>query len=357
MNLPLELKTRIDDHIRSVQKHLGDLPADEKREIIQSLENHIHDALEARACGTPTPDLLETILAELDPPESYGPDPSLFSPENSRSLSPRVKIGFFILMGALAFLFAFLWINDPFSSHWMESETAENIQMGVGWNGLSIGMTNDDLVENLGAPQPNHPAWLMRWNAYPYVDVVITDEGLCREVRFNQGFKGTTIEGIQLGSSYEEMILAYGTPELIWTRNACVIAEWPSKGIAFWTLDSEVTQIIVRKPGIPSQPPFKNEPAVLGHWRSIDFVREINTFDPANRSWAGELVLKELTFLPNGATSNRWKWTQGRILHKNTQGRYELKQIGNTTYLFIEWMSGDVTERGIRPSYYVFKKD
>ena len=72
MNLPIELKTRIYEHIGIVQQHLGELPSDEQREILQSLETHIHDALENRAGGEPSMEFLEAILAEMDPPESYG---------------------------------------------------------------------------------------------------------------------------------------------------------------------------------------------------------------------------------------------------------------------------------------------
>ncbi len=73
MNLSIELKTRIYEHIGQVRNHLGEFPADEQREILESIETHIHDALESRSEGDPAMDLLEAIIAELDPPESYGP--------------------------------------------------------------------------------------------------------------------------------------------------------------------------------------------------------------------------------------------------------------------------------------------
>lgn len=91
MNLPIDLKTRIYHHIGDVQKHLGELPADEQREILQSLETHIHDALESRSNGQPDPELLEAILAEMDPPESYGPRSESGNPVNRTPMKKRKK--------------------------------------------------------------------------------------------------------------------------------------------------------------------------------------------------------------------------------------------------------------------------
>jgi hypothetical protein len=74
MNLAIELKTRIYEHIGQVRKHLGDFAADEQREIVESIETHIYDALESRVTGEPGMELLDVIIAEMDPPESYGSD-------------------------------------------------------------------------------------------------------------------------------------------------------------------------------------------------------------------------------------------------------------------------------------------
>ncbi len=124
MNIPIELKTRIYEHIGTVQNHLGELPPDEQREILQSLETHIYDALESRAEGTPSSELLEAIIAELDPPESYGSAP-LISSSTKHSLSPGRKIVFFSSIGILAVLFIAIWLADPFSSDWMTASEPE----------------------------------------------------------------------------------------------------------------------------------------------------------------------------------------------------------------------------------------
>ncbi len=127
MNLPSDIKTRVDEHIRDVQKNLGDLPADEQREILQSLEIHIHDALESRAGGQPTIAVLEAIIAEMDPPESYGETPLIASP-NRASLSSGRKIAFFSAIAILGLLFIAIWLADPFSSQWMSRSAPDQAQ-------------------------------------------------------------------------------------------------------------------------------------------------------------------------------------------------------------------------------------
>jgi parallel beta-helix repeat protein len=72
MNLPNELAKQVTAHIAEVRKYLGRLPSDERQEILQSVESHIHDALQSRSNGEPTSALLKAVIAEMDPPESYG---------------------------------------------------------------------------------------------------------------------------------------------------------------------------------------------------------------------------------------------------------------------------------------------
>jgi hypothetical protein len=105
--------------------------------------------------------------------------------------------------------------------------------------------------------------------------------------------------------------------------------------------------------------PFVNDPQVLGEWKSVDFVKDISQFNPAHPAWKGKLYLKGLTFLENGKTPQAWwTWTKGVLIHKGDQtaSRYEIRQINGTSYLFLEWKSGDVTIAGMKPRYYVLAK-
>ncbi len=105
--------------------------------------------------------------------------------------------------------------------------------------------------------------------------------------------------------------------------------------------------------------PFINDRQVIGTWKSVDFVREINQFNPAEKSWKGDPYLKELIFLPNGKTFKPWwTWTKGLVFHSGskTASKYTLKDIEDSTYMFFEWKSGDYTIRYMKPFYYVLKK-
>ena len=106
--------------------------------------------------------------------------------------------------------------------------------------------------------------------------------------------------------------------------------------------------------------PFVNDQQVIGTWKAVDFIGEMEQFKPSRRNWKhGELYLKELVILPNGKTSKPWwTWTKGLIFHwgDRTASKYTLKDIEGSTYMFFEWKSGDYTIRHRKPSYYVLKK-
>ncbi len=106
--------------------------------------------------------------------------------------------------------------------------------------------------------------------------------------------------------------------------------------------------------------PFVNDPRLIGTWESVDFIGEIEQFDPDEKNWDhGELYLKGLIFKPNGKTFKPWwTWTKGLIFHSGdkTASKYTIKNIEGSTYMFYEWKSGDYVIRHRKPSYYVLKK-
>jgi len=105
---------------------------------------------------------------------------------------------------------------------------------------------------------------------------------------------------------------------------------------------------------------FVNDPAVLGKWVSVDFVREPSQFVPGEQQFEGSLYLEGLTFLPKGKTPQPWfGWTKGVVMHlggDHTASRYTITQIAGATYMFFEWKSGDYIIRHQKPRYYVLKK-
>jgi hypothetical protein len=107
--------------------------------------------------------------------------------------------------------------------------------------------------------------------------------------------------------------------------------------------------------------PFVNDPQVIGTWKSVDFVETMEQFNPDRKHWrGGDLFLKELVFLPGGKTNySQDTWTKGLWLDpgSKTASRYIIKEMDGSKYMFFEWKSGDYTIRGMKPKYYVLKKD
>lgn len=113
---------------------------------------------------------------------------------------------------------------------------------------------------------------------------------------------------------------------------------------------------------------FVNDPDVLGEWMSVDFVGAIEQFVPGQQQWqGGRLYLNSLHFKDAGdveisLTEDQIKaahrWTEGKVIDDMDQldSNYTIRRIDGSDYLFMEWNSGDVTLRGCRPAYYVFKQ-
>jgi hypothetical protein len=104
--------------------------------------------------------------------------------------------------------------------------------------------------------------------------------------------------------------------------------------------------------------PFVNDPDIIGFWKSVDFVQKVGDFDPTIKVWKGDLFLKDLRVFPDGRTSLGNTWTKDWIWHRDSKikAQYKIKEINGQAYLFLPWLSGDVTIRGQKPRYYVLKK-
>ena len=105
--------------------------------------------------------------------------------------------------------------------------------------------------------------------------------------------------------------------------------------------------------------PFINDPEVIGKWDSVDFVEDINNFNPEKKSWNGDLYLNNLIFDENGKIENKnITWTKDLVLNTSdkTASKYIIKEINGSKYMFFEWKNGDYIERGATPWYYVLKQ-
>ncbi|MHC4533698.1 MAG: hypothetical protein ACYS6K_07085 [Planctomycetota bacterium] len=104
--------------------------------------------------------------------------------------------------------------------------------------------------------------------------------------------------------------------------------------------------------------PFVNDPNVIGGWKSVDFLRYINDFNPAKRIWRDTLHLNHLIFEEGGKIPppSKLTWTKGLVLSDEAASKYIIRKIDGSAYMFYEWKSGDYTGRHMRPHYYVLKK-
>ena len=99
-------------------------------------------------------------------------------------------------------------------------------------------------------------------------------------------------------------------------------------------------------------------PLLTGHWVSVDFVREVSQFKPGMQLFPGSMFLKELSCFQDGTCSLPVQWKEGWITDNESQIRaeYFVKDMEGATYLFMPWISGDVTIRGEMPQFYVLRK-
>lgn len=102
---------------------------------------------------------------------------------------------------------------------------------------------------------------------------------------------------------------------------------------------------------------FKKDEKLLGEWKTVDFVKEIEDFNPENVDDTFDLYLRGLEFKEGGTLKSvsqeigkgmqEWeaanRWSKGYSNHYGDQTRstYEIREIQGKEYLFYQWKSGD----------------
>ena len=71
MKLTAASEDRINQYLNEVEINLGSLSKVEQEEILDNLRAHIYSELENRISGPPKPEDIESVLNDMDPPESY----------------------------------------------------------------------------------------------------------------------------------------------------------------------------------------------------------------------------------------------------------------------------------------------
>ena len=107
MKLSATSEDQINQYLDAVHRNLGFLSRVEQDEILENLRAHIYSELENRGSDPPTPEDVESVLNDMDPPESYADTPVDFTtdmPKKKRTSRRAIigailiPFGFFLLL-------------------------------------------------------------------------------------------------------------------------------------------------------------------------------------------------------------------------------------------------------------------
>jgi hypothetical protein len=116
---------------------------------------------------------------------------------------------------------------------------------GEGWRGFRVGATREELIKELGKPDNDPNDRWLQWKKKYFIHCLIDDSRGAFELRFDKGFKGETIAGIEIGSTLKKALAAYGEPTTQEDRGGAKKLIWSSKGILIWFGGDKVNQIVV----------------------------------------------------------------------------------------------------------------
>jgi len=112
--------------------------------------------------------------------------------------------------------------------------------------------------------------------------------------------------------------------------------------------------------------PFVEDKKVVGKWKSIAYVDNIDDFEKQNYDKNLPLWLKSVEFFEEGKAERKYfndiswddRWTKGKLLDrtKSIVSNYQIKIINKKEYLFLEWKMGNYVYGGMPPTYYVFER-
>ncbi len=105
-------KRKIQDYLRRVRAHSGDRSAGEQQEIVRAVEEHIYETLHAQSVGSAPTDV-DTILSEMDPPESFGSaaGQEYTTTQEGRRI-PLGILSLIILIGAVTLPFVLMALSE-----------------------------------------------------------------------------------------------------------------------------------------------------------------------------------------------------------------------------------------------------
>lgn len=111
---------------------------------------------------------------------------------------------------------------------------------------------------------------------------------------------------------------------------------------------------------------FIKDNELTGFWKAIDYIRNINQFNP-NKQKFSNIIIDKLSISSDGDVSvifkndfiRNTKYSKDYIFNMaggKTSAKYIIKEEKNKKYLIVEWKSGDYRYGKTISGYYVFEK-
>ena len=184
-------------------------------------------------------------------------------------------------------------------------------------------------------------------------------EGWTRGVIFTHSSVGTLAESYSIESADGKTLMFVSASECC-DRNGRPAGKPYVK--VYEKLDSDVRtkNDIALKDNIDY--PFIPDERVVGEWKAVDFLSDINRFGRGVRK--SGLFLEKISFESDGKfvyTSKKSSWarkyTKGIVINEADKLAcgYELRELDGKEYLILEWKSGDYVFGG-RITWYVFER-
>ncbi|GEM_PF-3268293 len=113
---------------------------------------------------------------------------------------------------------------------------------------------------------------------------------------------------------------------------------------------------------------FELDKDAVGKWEQINFVASPDDFDGKDITRQKYIEMgthnfyedgREVSYADKSIGTGETKWTKGYILgmgSNDTISEYEIRQLNGKTFMFVQWKSGDYTNRGQKPNYFVYVK-
>lgn len=401
------------EYLHQVEKALASVKCPRIGQVIEDVRSHLDRRYAELELGQRTSENFQEIIAQMGPPSDYAELLAQDTTPPSRKVWRRCLLGAgfaaIIIVAVILLTTTTFWQPQPVTPEEFQRDFSKKIaKLNVDTAGLAnvIRIFGEPVSYQLG----NHT---FDKKSLPERYCLVYPNGFCVYIRENRivelRHKGAATSYVwrgklRVGSSLEEVLEAVGEPvqtvegrenrfenavlykDINKRKGYCYYGR-ADQDIRLWFEDYKIMAIYVtrsdydtgagrkllKKTEIPPTSiidengcivdkidyPFVNDPEILGAWESVDFVSNIDNFKPGTKPSEGELYLKELFILGNGKTNWSFTWTKGLIIHprNKTAAKYHIKEIDGSTYMFLEWKSGDYTIRRMKPKYYVLRKE